>query len=909
MSRFNIQSSTDESRENYPVFRRAQSPTQNQGSPSFQIFAPPITSHQPRNEDYARLQTRDGRQLHPNAAQRLSGALSDPSVSEPMSAPAYHIPQPSAPPMLPSREASGINRHQTTSRNPSMSSASKKHAHRSGSLLHAGRKMASRWNSTRSTGRDKRFSLISNSGRYDVLEETEESDLSYTGARAPSRRKGGLGYKNVRSMEEDGPGEDFGLDLSSLDGSIALKRMHDTNSFHAAVDTDQEQAQGTLAAEYYQLEADGTFTDGLGGGMVAACLPVDASKNAPASTGADIRRTSKYFGEGLSRGMTIRDVGRMEAKKRNQMVVINEASPAVDISSLGSNDRNDVPITKSNNNSYYFPPDPEMPNWKPFSMRWPYITTLILLSLIMAGIQEYLNQESARRKHRGDGLLKFKKVKDLTTWQFFCWKYLPTIIFVTHGVLWQIVDFEVKRLEPYYQLSRPEGALADESLNRDYLTCWPILAPFKALRYRQWAVVYSSIVYLIASPLVPVLQSASIMVTPDQKDRRSDQFKYVHMHPVWSRLLTAALILVSINGSLVLLQLRRKSGLLSDPKGIAGVGAMANKSFILMDFKNLDTAREEEIHHRLKHRRYNLHKSSLWQGEYIRLDEEDVELKKPKNPHPLMLRLVAGIPYIMFMLLFMGFIPLLMFFRPVNNVGQHVPWLLTALASVVKVIWGTLEGDVRMMEPFYILSRRKAKSDTLTLDYTGTVPGWLPIRALISRHYLVALVGLAAIMTEILTVTVSSLSVRGDIFFQKRGASGTESENRSNSEETFKSVWVSLAISQGILTWLCFSACLVYLRRRHPFLPREPGTIASVMAFIHQSKMLVDFVGTERLTSREMARHLREQGKTYGLGWFMGRDGQVHCGIDEEPLKDNYVHGSNLRQATNPWDRAWDRYD
>lgn len=540
-------------------------------------------------------------------------------------------------------------------------------------------------------------------------------------------------------------------------------------------------------------------------------------------------------------------------------------------------------------------------------MRWPYITTLILLSLIMAGIQEFLYQLSAHRKHHDDALIKFKQAKELSTWKFFCWKYLPTIIMVTHGVLWQIVDFEVKRLEPYYQLSRPEGALAAESLNRDYLTCWTILAPFKALRYRQWAVVYSSITYLIASPLVPVLQSGSVIVTPDQNNREPDKFKYVQMHPVWSRLLSVALILVAIFGSLVLLQLRRKSGLLSDPKGIAGVAAMANKSFILMDFKDLDTAREEEIHDRLKHRRYNLHKSSLWQGEYIK--DQDFELKKPKNPHPLMLRLIAGIPYITFMILFMGFIPLLMFDLRVNNVGERVPWLLTALASVVKVIWGTLDGDVRMMEPFYILSRRNAKSDTLTLNYTGTIPGWLPIKALFSRHYLVALVGLGAIMTEILTVTVNSLSVRGDIFFQKRGNSGTGSANRSNSEETFKSVWVSLAVSQGILTWLCFSACLVYLRRRHPFLPREPGTIASVMAFIHQSKMLIDFVDTERLNSRQMTQHLRRKGKKYGLGWFTGRDGQDHCGIDEEPLKSSYVHGKSLRQATNPWDRNWDRYD
>lgn len=186
--------------------------------------------------------------------------------------------------------------------------------------------MTSRWNSTRSTGRDKRLSFLRKSGRYDILEETEEADISYAGARAVSRNIGRSDFQDAQATDEDGPAEAFGFDLSSLEGPIGLQQMNSTRSSNAEVDAGQEQAQGTLAAEFYRLEADGTFTDGLGGGMVAACLPFDASNNASASTGADVRRMSRYHGEGLSRGMTIRDVGRLEAKKRNQMVVINGSS-------------------------------------------------------------------------------------------------------------------------------------------------------------------------------------------------------------------------------------------------------------------------------------------------------------------------------------------------------------------------------------------------------------------------------------------------------------------------------------------------------------------------------------------------------------------------------------------------------
>lgn len=554
--------------------------------------------------------------------------------------------------------------------------------------------------------------------------------------------------------------------------------------------------------------------------------------------------------------------------------------------------------------------DPKMPNWKPVSMRWPYMILLIVLSLALAAIQETLCQISLRRRKEEEeqGLLRFTRPKELSMLQFFSWKYLPTMIAVTFGILWQIVDYEVKRLEPYYQLSQPEGALAIESLTRDYLTGWAILAPFKAVKYRQWAVFYSSVIYLLAGPVIPVLQATTLIVTPSQEARKAQEPKFVHVHPIWSRLLTGSFIIVAIFGCLLMYQLRRRSGLLSDPNGIAGVAAMANKSHILMDFKDLDTATEAAIHHRLKRRRYNLHKSTLWQGEFIKVDEEESETQKGQDPHPPMLRLTAGVPIIVFMLLYMGFIPLLMFVPKANVVAQKLPWLLIALASIIKILWGMLDSDVRAMEPFYILSRRHAPSSTLTLDYTGTIPGWLPIKALLARHYLVALVGLGAVMSEVLTVCVSSLGVRADIFFPNKGPVKVEQEDRSNSEETFKSVWVSFALVMGILTWLILSAALVYHRRRHPFLPREPGTIASVLAFIHQSKMLWDFVDTEKMNSRAMTVHLRRKAKTYGFGWFKGRDGHDHCGIDEEPLTTKYKHGVRFADAVKPWSNTWDRY-
>src|SRR5699024_492073 len=142
----------------------------------------------------------------------------------------------------------------------------------------------------------------------------------------------------------------------------------------------------------------------------------------------------------------------------------------------------------SMNKSYFYPPDPEQRNWKPFSMRSPYIILLILISLILAGIHEFRCQKSLALVKEVDGLISFNDTAEVSLDAFFAWQYMPTILFVAYGVLWQIMDYETKRLEPYYQLSQPNGSTAGMSLNLDYATMWTYFVPYKAFQYRHWAV-------------------------------------------------------------------------------------------------------------------------------------------------------------------------------------------------------------------------------------------------------------------------------------------------------------------------------------------------------------------------------------------------------------------------------------
>lgn len=619
----------------------------------------------------------------------------------------------------------------------------------------------------------------------------------------------------------------------------------------------------------------------------------------------------------LSRYDSIRSIGQNLANKNQEVVAISEVPLTVDLSTLEGTKRPETEpsLSKSStgdfmNKSYFYPPDPEQPNWKPFSMRSPFIILLILTSLTLAGVQEWLCQKSLSLEKEVKGLLSFNNTADVSLGAFFAWQYMPTILFVAYGVLWQIVDYETKRLEPYYQLSRPNGSTAAMSLNLDYVTTWAYFVPYKAFRYRHWAVLCSAVGSIFATAIAPSLQNPSINFvvndhcTPDCPD---NEFKYfVRVHPVWSRLLTSSLLVVAVIGCILFVQLRRKSGLLSDPKGIAGIASMATKSHILAHFQGMDEAPHNEIHKQLRHRRYILHKSTIWQGEYIKQAETDpYAARKVGNPHPIILRLTAGGAFIALLVFCLVFVPIINFTRA-SVIISALPWLPVLVATVVKQIWTTLEYSVRLIEPFYVLSKGDARpQETLTLDYRGTPYGWVAVKALINRHFVVSLACFGSILADILTVTVSSFSVDTDELISPSHGDNdrlTNPDALSSGDQTFRSFWSSIALCLAIILFLILSASLIYARRRHPFLPREPSTIASVLAFIYQSRMLYDFVDTERLSNDEMRDMLIGKGKKYGLGWFKGRDGRPHCAVDEEPMLSRYVHGVSYIRATAPWE-------
>lgn len=420
--------------------------------------------------------------------------------------------------------------------------------------------------SLRSSGGTKklfsRLTSLRGRGTYDRLSDEESNP------RNPRLR--GL-REGQESLDNTPQGSPSAIQMERMDSS------RDQRGTASATEQHDDLGEAGYIAEYESLENQ----VGLGAGMKSIFETPFTHVPAPLGPGSYMRQP---HGESVAHTtVTQSRTAQEQAEKTGDIVAVAEIP--VDISdSFGGADfetrsmlSTSAHQDKGEAKSYFFPVDPDMPSWRPLTMGWPWLAMLTFIAVALAALQEFLCQKSIRAEKAGHGLSQFTKADELSLAAFFTWKYAPIIIFVFYGILWQMSDFEVKRLEPYYQLSQKTGATAGESLNMDYLTFMSWLVPLRALRHRQYAVIWSSLGTLVGSSLVPVLQSASIKVDPPKEQRVSDKAKYIRIDPPWSRAVSGCLIFVAICGAALMYAMRRRSGLLSNPKGIAGIAAMATR--------------------------------------------------------------------------------------------------------------------------------------------------------------------------------------------------------------------------------------------------------------------------------------------------------------------------------------------
>jgi hypothetical protein len=118
--------------------------------------------------------------------------------------------------------------------------------------------------------------------------------------------------------------------------------------------------------------------------------------------------------------------------------------------------------------------------WKPLTHKAYFLLPTILVSgALVAVLQIYLE-----RSHRDTGILFASSINDLPLNQKFPYLYLPTIVSLVLSFAWAWLDLDVRRLQPFIELSKKRGARGADSLLLHYPFDFVAFVPFTAAKRR-----------------------------------------------------------------------------------------------------------------------------------------------------------------------------------------------------------------------------------------------------------------------------------------------------------------------------------------------------------------------------------------------------------------------------------------
>ncbi|KAF7157615.1 hypothetical protein CNMCM5623_001989 [Aspergillus felis] len=146
--------------------------------------------------------------------------------------------------------------------------------------------------------------------------------------------------------------------------------------------------------------------------------------------------------------------------------------------------------------------------WMPSSLQAPFLCSLAVSFLLLAIALEYLRQYA----DRNEGLIIFKATAEMPKSVSVAYIYVPTAVAVLAVTLWNFSASDVVRLEPYFQLAKPEGVAA-AVLFTSYSFYYGLMAPLMAARNRHWLVFFTSGLSSLLRIFLPSLLSGLLVLT------------------------------------------------------------------------------------------------------------------------------------------------------------------------------------------------------------------------------------------------------------------------------------------------------------------------------------------------------------------------------------------------------------
>jgi hypothetical protein len=491
-----------------------------------------------------------------------------------------------------------------------------------------------------------------------------------------------------------------------------------------------------------------------------------------------------------------------------------------------------------------------------------------------------------------------------TPTSYFCAMYLATFVAVLFKVIWTIAFSSTKMMEPFFQLSRPEGASAQDTLLADYLSSGLSLSSVRSVVDGHWVMLLTSSVYTTTS-LLPSLASGAMTVRATAYCGKNNTspcnlvwiLKVPIIRGVQALLSLVALMVIV----LVILRWPRRSGVFSNPSSIASMAALFSHRGLLHDIRRIDlSATKAQIAEALSGNRYMMGSFESLPGRHryglmrtasasrasrsqMSLGSQYSAVSNPANPdvtpsHNVFSRLWKKvIRDTLFLLCILGLFGVVLayyldsandaFNRFFNSDTFAPRFILTLAATAIDNHWKRIEREVRIMTPYRRLHKRNAAAGkTILMSMNGTPISSFPL-ALIRGDLFHALVAFTAIMSDILILAVAGVPFAH--------------------AEVWLSFIVSAYVSLGILGLMVLVVLGTFWWRRgneKMGIPRAPSTIAAVLMMLcnEGNGLRREFEGWEgmRTAARDIACKKRKG--RYWAGRILEEDGRERWVVECE---------------------------
>ncbi|KAF1997785.1 hypothetical protein P154DRAFT_565134 [Amniculicola lignicola CBS 123094] len=466
-----------------------------------------------------------------------------------------------------------------------------------------------------------------------------------------------------------------------------------------------------------------------------------------------------------------------------------------------------------------------------------------------------------------------------TSGQYFLGAYLPTLIAVLYALPWAIICVQIQKLEGFYQLSEPQGSRAGRTITRESTSLAALLG---SVFHREWAVLIATALIALSLLVTSLAAEAIAIHTIGYCDAKSKGCSgQISVFSPAARAVQAILGLIAIlNVSLIVVIRRRTLCLESNPLSIAASAALIYDHDVRRDFMVLSPSiTEEQLKRALRVYNYRLApiispENAQTIGIFKTGTLPTVNLEPAQENQCVALDSILKWVHVrqakltIFFVLLAGLGALIItyrytggdngFERFMDSQGFGVRFLFAFIGVAISHFWSGVFQDIARTAPYcrLALGHAKAEESILMTEPSHPLTG-LP-QAIYHRHYVLALAATAAILSQLLTVTLSTIPF--------------DSANAWNAYVA--STWISISILLVMLLTL-----VVLFFHRVPDLPVQPNTLAGHMIYLTNSRLPDIFRG--------VGKGIEGLNYRYSLMRVRDANGVVRLTVDAENISDS----------------------